>query len=378
MKGLRIAVVGRGLIGSAAAKYLARVGAAVTLVGPDEPKDWASHTGVFSSHYDEGRITRALDADLFWSRVSRASIARYAEIERESGLRFFQEVGGVIAGAEGEAFMSAVAQVAETEGIAAEWLGAPDFEARFPFLRLRPGDLASYEARGAGHISPRTLVRAQGICAANAGASVIAEEAVAVEDKGAYAELRCASTTLQVDHVLVATGAFCRDLLGDVVADVVPYKRTVAFFRLGAADQARLGRMPTLIHKTGEDDPYILPPIRYPDGHSYIKLGGDPDEIPALAPGELAEWYRSGGSDAVGDYLREVLLRRIPDLDFEAMHVAPCSTTFSPEDKPRIGPVSPRVSMAVAGCGRGAKCSDELGRMASEAVMTGEAAQVAA
>lgn len=378
MTQLHIAVVGRGLIGSAAAKYLARTGARVTMIGPDEPADWAAHQGVFSSHYDEGRITRALDADPFWSRVSRASIPRYRDIEAVSGVRFFGEVGAAMAGPADGDIMTDVRAVADAAGIAAEWFDADGFSQRFPFLRLQPGDLAGYEATGAGHVSPRNLVRAQGICAEKAGATVLHDTVVGVDETGQGVTIRCENAEVRADHALIATGAFCHDLLGDLVADVIPYKRTVAFFRLGPAEQARLRGMPSLIHKTAEDAPYILPPIRYPDGAVYLKLGGDPVDLDARDPAALRDWYRSGGSAEVGEYLREVILRRIPDLDYEAMHVAACSTTFSPEDKPRIGPVSGRVTMAVAGCGRGAKCSDELGRMASHAVQTGAMAEVAA
>lgn len=374
---MRIAIVGRGLIGSAAAKHLARSGAHVTLIGPDEPADWAAHEGVFASHYDEGRITRALDPDPFWSRVSRASIARYAEIEATSGVRFYTEAGSLMAGAAGGDMMSSVARVAKEASIAAEWMTPGEVNTRFPFLHLKADDQAAYEAKGAGHVSPRNLVRAQGICAEAAGAKIVAEEVRGIDD-GASVTLRTAQGDLHFDHVLVAVGAFCRSLLGDVAADVTPYARTVAFFELDKAETARLSTMPTVIHKTAEDAPYILPPIRYPNGKTYIKLGGEPQDHELRDPKDLNAWYRSGGSAEIGAYLRDVLLRRIPDLRYEAMHVAPCSTTFTPEDKPRIGPVSKNVTAAIAGCGRGAKCSDELGRMAAEAVLTGVAAPVAA
>ena len=55
---MRIAIIGRGLIGSAAARHLAEAGHEVVLIGPGEPANYASHPGVFGSHYDEGRITR--------------------------------------------------------------------------------------------------------------------------------------------------------------------------------------------------------------------------------------------------------------------------------------------------------------------------------
>ena len=59
-------VIGKGMMGSAAARHLALSGARVALIGPDEPADKTSHTGVFASHYDEGRITRALDTNVDW------------------------------------------------------------------------------------------------------------------------------------------------------------------------------------------------------------------------------------------------------------------------------------------------------------------------
>jgi hypothetical protein len=39
--------------------------------------------------------------------------------------------------------------------------------------------------------------------------------------------------------------------------------------------------MPSLIvhGADGIDDFYMLPPIRYPDGKIYMKIGGDPDDV---------------------------------------------------------------------------------------------------
>ena len=48
----RVAVIGRGLIGSAAARHLTEITDGVVVVGPDEPAERSSHTGVFASHYD--------------------------------------------------------------------------------------------------------------------------------------------------------------------------------------------------------------------------------------------------------------------------------------------------------------------------------------
>jgi sarcosine oxidase len=53
-------VIGKGLLGAAAARHLSTTSQCVALIGPDEPPDRASHQDLWQS-YDEGRITRILD-----------------------------------------------------------------------------------------------------------------------------------------------------------------------------------------------------------------------------------------------------------------------------------------------------------------------------
>ena len=42
-------VIGKSVMGSAAARYLSAMGAQVALIGPDEPADRWTHQGVFAS-----------------------------------------------------------------------------------------------------------------------------------------------------------------------------------------------------------------------------------------------------------------------------------------------------------------------------------------
>lgn len=72
----------------------------------------ADHHGLFGSHYDEGRITRSLDPGPFWSRVSRASIAHYSEIEAQGGIAFYTERSVVMADPEGSVAVECIGAVA--------------------------------------------------------------------------------------------------------------------------------------------------------------------------------------------------------------------------------------------------------------------------
>ncbi len=365
---MRIAVIGRGMIGSAAARHLAVQGHDVVLIGPDEPLDKPSHQGVFASHYDEGRITRALDADGFWSDVSRASIARYAEIETASGVRFFRECGALLAGVRDSDWIGRVGQVRQSRGIMARHMQGPELDAAFPYLRFSDETEAFYEPRGAGHINPRRMIQAQGIAFQRVGGTIVVATAGSLRENGQGVVIRTGEGEITADRALVAAGGFSNALLENALPLTV-YARTVALVGVDAPEAARLAGMPSLVLRLSDGrDPYLLPPIRYPDGNIYLKLGGDPVDR-AVHGDDIGDWFRSGGSSEVGLYLAEIARELLPRLAVRSVHTDACVTVFGPADRPIIDRVSDRIAVATAGCGRGAKCSDELGRMGAAAVL---------
>ncbi|MGX0875574.1 sarcosine oxidase [Roseovarius sp. MBR-154] len=368
---MNVAVIGRGLIGSAAARHLARAVQDVVLIGPDEPEQKASHRGVFASHYDEGRITRGLDPAPFWSRVSRASIGRYAEIEAASGIRFYTERGVVMAGPEGSAPMERIGEVAVRDGVPHDRLDDAGLAARFGYFRFASGTCAFHQTQQAGFISPRALVAAQGVAAERAGARILRARVEAVEEDGQGVRIRSEAGEIRADRVLIAAGGYTNTLLADPLPLTV-MARTVALFEVDEEVVARLASMPPLIYLHAHDDgPYLLPPIRYPDGRVYLKMGGDPVDRVLGSGAEISDWFRSGGDPEVAAGLEAQLRERMPDLAILGVSHVACVTTFTPEDEARIEMVSERVGVATAGCGRGAKCSDELGRLGAFLITDG-------
>ena len=356
------AVIGRGLFGSAAARHLALAGHDVTLIGPDEPVDFAVHDGVFASHYDEGRITRRLATDPVWSELACASRERYAAIEEASGIRFFTPVGAVMVGPEGGAFVKAV-QGVRAGGVPAEALDARGLERRFPFLDFGPRQ-AGFHEPDMGHVSPRRLVAAQTEAARRAGARIV-DSVVRKIDGGKILSDNAFHT---FDRILVATGGYANALLPEPL-DLTVYARTVAFVRLSEAEGARLGTMPSVIWRTDEgDEPYILPPIRYPDGHLYLKIGGDPQDR-VLETDEIGAWFRSGGDPRAAGHMVALLRRLIPDLAVDAVHRRPCVTTFTAHGFPYVDQLDEGLFVCAGGCGAGAKSSDEIGRLGAEATL---------
>jgi len=376
-KAIKLAVIGRGLIGSAAARHLSKAGHDVALIGPDEPADFSRHNGVFGSHYDEGRVARSFDADPFWRQMNRASIARYGEISAESGVDFYREVGALHYGDRETTNVATVGEVCSENGIFCEVYKGAGLEERFPYLRITAGMEGYFEPRNAGHISPRRLVRAQTIAAERAGARIIGEAALGISESSSGVSIRTSSGSVEAERVLVAAGGHTEALLGQSLGFTV-FGRTAALFRLDEQEVRRLAGMPSIrcVGAKG-NKPYILPPIPYPDSQTWLKIGSDPADFILEGEADIKDWYRSGGSNHVADVLQERLLDRIVDLKFEERRVVPCMTAFGKTGLPSIGPLSARVAVALCCYGKSAKCSDELGRLGAMALLGDVRAELA-
>ncbi|WP_331371637.1 NAD(P)/FAD-dependent oxidoreductase [Sinorhizobium chiapasense] len=372
------AVVGKGMMGAAAARHLAVAGASVALIGPDEPEDWANHGGVFASHYDNARITRTIDEDPVWARLARRSIDRYPEIAGESGIDFYAEVGCLIAAqAPGGEFdyLEKVARARDRLGVEAPPISGDDLVRRFPWFRFPWGYGGIHERRGAGHINPRALVKAQTILAERSGARGIRSEVISVEEHSDHVAVATVDgQAVRAGRVLVAAGGFSlSNALLPRPIDLTVKARTVLFAEVGAEDLVGFAGMPSLIGAAPEQERsyYLLPPVAYADGKHYIKIGGDPiDRVLASEPA-VREWFRSGGNAPAADHMRGLLAEVMPGFQPVATHFAPCVTSFTRHGYPYIGFASDRLAVVTGGNGQAAKSSDEIGRLGAALVMEG-------
>lgn len=368
-----VVVIGKGMMGAAAARYLAEGGHSVALVGPGEPADRKHHDGVFASHYDSGRITRTIDTSGLWAFLARRSIERYADIEARSGIRFYSEVGCLIVGKTPGGADDSLDQVLQARD--ALHVHAPLFDrqamaARFGYFSFQEGLSGVYEPEGAGVIDPRAFVAAEVRLAEMAGAALIAEEAVSVRDDGVGQVVETRSgRRLSCGRVLVAAGGFSlsRRLLSRPL-DLTVKARTVHFAEVSDEDLARFAGMPSLIRWAPEqaDSYYMLPPVRYPDGRHYIKIGGDPDDVDLPDEDAVKTWFRGEGRADTAAHLSRHLGDVMPGFTPVSTHSAPCVTTFSRHGNPYIGWVEEgRLAVVTAGCGAAAKSADEIGRLAA-------------
>lgn len=362
-------------MGTACARHLAKAGCSVVLVGPDEPDDRARHDGPFGSFHDAGRITRAIAHDPVWSRLSTRSMARYRETERQSGIPFYTPCGGMMAGPlDGplSGFTTGFLETSQHLGLPHERLSDAELAARFPMFALPPG-AAAFDPTG-GVIDPRAMRRAHEMLARKAGAEVIALPAV-TRDGGTVT--LADGRLLSADHVILATGGWAGVAPLDTRRPAMRvYQRTVLLAEVSDEQAARLIGMPSLIYVPGDDptDRYVLPPIRYPDGRYYLKIGGELDSPEACDGTALNAWFKTDGGTKAGEALLGDLRRLMPGLDIARTATAACAVSFTATDYPYIARLDAHVTLLTGGNGAGAKCADELGRLGAVAALGGNVA----
>lgn len=367
-----VAVIGNGLIGAAASRYLSVAGLQVAAIGPGEPLQWKSHQGVFASHYDQGRITRIIDPDPIWGILGKRSLAAYASLEEESGIPFHGAAGCLRVSPDPSAANDTLHQ-AERVGQEANAIYTVEHTDEglneiFPFLHFPAGATALWERGGAGYVNPRQLVEAQLRVAVQRGATLIRETVTAISRKAqAVVMTTDQGQEIAAKSLLISAGAYSSWLLPQPLV----YQRkavTVLLVELSPTEAERLRALPSIIYRL-QGDPilasiYSLPPIRYPDGKIYLKIGGTlhtPNLLTTAAA--IGEWFHGDGNVVEADALREVLFALLPNLQARSVQSRPCVVTYTAHGYPYIGQAAEGIYVATGGCGAAAKSSNEIGRM---------------
>jgi sarcosine oxidase len=375
----RYIIIGRGMMGAAAARHLSQWTDGVALIGPGEPENPSRHEGVFASHYDEARITRTIDPDAVWARLANRSIARYAEIERESGITFYHPVGCLMVGPErgtGNSYIPGICAAAAELGVSVEMKDDEGLRRSFPYFGFEQGCEAVHEAGDAGYINPRALVAAQSRLAERQGVCLIGETAVSVrEEQGIAVVVTAEGKRYQADRVILAAGGFSiADGLLPRAVEMSVYARTVTFFHVPEDELQQFAGMPSLIYEPRDtrDHIYMLPPVRYPDGKVYLKIGGDPDDLLVGADADMRAWFRSGGRSSVRDHHARIIEKLVPQIDRSRISTGACVVSKTPTGYPAIAFTdSSKIAVLTGGCGTAAKSSDEIGRLGAELVFNG-------
>ncbi len=366
------AIVGNGLIGAAAARYLSEIGANIAVIGPPEPQDKTAHQGVFASHYDSGRVMRILERDASWSWLSQRAAEQYQALEQQTGKHLLTQTGVLYAAPPNG--LPSYRQHAQEMADHAEIVLQDNPSAHGYSLPVNASTFL--EGAPAGHINPRTLIQAQNQVT---NATFFADTVVDTHYPKNGAVLTLASgETIFARKVILTTGAFTNfnQLLPEPI-DLRLKSETIILAKVHADDTATLAQLPALLYgiqNSELDDVYVVPPVQFPDGNYYLKLGANTrhdvwfDDLTSVQ-----RWFHHGQSDHSLLAMKAVVTDLLPDVHWQSFQTDRCIVCYTPSRSPYIDALIPDcLYLAVGGNGGGAKISDSFGWLAARLAAFGE------
>ena len=133
--------------------------------------------------------------------------------------------------------------------------------------------------------------------------------------------------------------------------------------------------MPTvkyLIDDPVLDDIYMVPPVRYPDGGNYVKIGANTTSDRNLSSlADVQAWFRDVESDIHQHDFERVLQAIWPTTEFWSVETKRCIVCRTPSGGPIIDQIDESTFVATGGNGAGAKGSDVWGELAAGVVHDG-------
>jgi sarcosine oxidase len=221
------------------------------------------------------------------------------------------------------------------------------------------------------------MIEAQLQVATQNGATIIREIVSDIQDKADQITVHTREGKVyHARKILITAGGFTNLILNRKLA-LQTRAHNILLAEIPDAEVQRLTTMPALITSFDNSDVpsmYMLPPVCYPDGKTYIKLGSAFRDDVAILPEHFIDvthsgdavraWFQSNGRDDITDALKTVLNRLIPNLKITAYNRHPCLITTTAHDNPYIDTlVSGRIYVTTGGNGSAAKSADEIGRI---------------
>jgi sarcosine oxidase len=366
------AVVGAGLIGSAAAKYISRINPNTVLVGPDEPENKKSHDGIFGSHYDEGRITRISDTMLEWAYLAKKSIENYKTIEEKSKIRFYNEVGTLSVGTKD--YYDDLIEASNE--ISFDYLTQENFNINnnYQYMNIPKNSSFIFETKNSGYISARNLVQAQkNIFKSNRGEYINDIVVDISKSKNIFNLKTNKNSTIFAKQVLVCAGGFTN--FTNILKTKLPIEikgRTILLGEVKNQYISELQKYPSLIHKPNDrEDIYCLPAITYPDGKTYIKIGWS-HFININSYKEAISWFKgemdSKEKNGLINELNSIYNKKI----LNSFHTNNCVVTWTKTKYPIVDEIEKNLFVSVGGNGHAAKSSDYIGNISAKYFTTGQ------
>ncbi|WP_394327254.1 N-methyl-L-tryptophan oxidase [Halopelagius inordinatus] len=349
-------------MGSATAFHLAERGADVLgLERYDIPHEMGSSHGVTRI------IRKAQYEDPAYVPLVRRAYDLWAELEERTGRELLHVTGGIDAGPpESEVFAGSV-RSCEEHDIDHEVLSADEVNDRFPGYDLPAGHRAVYQPDG-GFLVPEQSIIAHVEAAQEAGAEVRARESVVdfapLPDGGV--RVTSEKATYEADRLVVAAGAWARELVPELSELAVPERQVLAWLRPRTPEQFDASNFPVFVHAAD-------------DGHYY---GFPRHDVPGFKFGKFNHFGETVDPDTMNreprredeEMLRAYAERYFPDGAGPTMRLATCMFTNTPDDHFVLDtlPDHPQITVGAGFSGHGFKFASVVGEVLADLALDGE------
>jgi sarcosine oxidase len=356
MAAMKIAVVGLGGVGCAAAYYLARDGHSV--VGLEQFRIDHDRGG----SYGGSRIIRRVYPDVLYTRLMDDAYRLWDELQAEASEELLRRCGGLFFGPEAHPEMQAILGALTAAGVPFERWDAPEVMRRFPPFRLEAGEIGVYQEE-AGLLRASHCVRAAAASARRHGAELREECPVAaIEGHPEGLQLRLGDgSSLTVDRAVLTVGPWTAPMLaGHVHLPITVTRQQYLHLMPAPGDTSfRIGAFPIWIDLSGSSYYYGFPEHDEVPGVKIAchDLGDRVD--PGNVNREVDESYRA--------QIRAYARRRLPDLTDTITYEKVCLYDNTPNEDFIVDrlPDEPRLCVVGGTSGHGFKFVPLLGRIAA-------------
>ena len=369
-------IIGRGLIGSAATKYISNSEKNILLIGPNEETVLQQQI-VFASHYDRARIQRIFGRDAISTLLNQQSANAYSSIENETGIHFHSKEGCLYVNPYGQdLYLENV--VEQSKKFAVNFRSFDSGKSLISFAadyNFPTNSKGIFESAPSGHINPRLLIKAQLNLFEKNGGEVLNDTVTDVSKNNNEIKIRTLSGKIfHSKKVLLSPGAFINffNLLKQKLFLTLKSESTI-WVKTSDNEGLRLSKLPALLYKVKEpeiDDIYLIRPLQYPDGNFYLKMGANfPGDVFFKNLNEIQHWFKSGNNEDNLKIMKDYLSKLIPSISLENSFTKKCIVCYTRHGKPYIGEVEKDLFVAAGGNGYSAMSSDALGKIAASLVV---------